>query len=419
MSQLSFFQSATLTVSELTGYLRNLIESDEILQDLWVQGEISNLTHHTSGHLYFTLKDSNAELRCVMWRNIALRQTQLPANGDAVEVHGYISVYETRGQYQLYADAIRPLGEGALFQEFLRLKARLEAEGLFDPARKRPIPKLPRRIGVVTSSTGAAIRDILSTLARRFPLAEVILAPTLVQGEDAPQAIVTALKSLNEQTQPDVILLARGGGSLEDLWAFNDERVARAIADSPAPIITGVGHETDFTIADFVADLRAPTPTAAAELATPDREELRLDLSEATRRLAQTAQDIIQQHAWALGGLQSRLMMQSPRSRLLSDRQRLDELIHRSLLSWDHQIALQRSELSGLQQRLDGLNPTGVLGRGYALVSRLDGQPIGSLSEVHVADLLNVRLVDGAFEAQVTRLKPDLRRGEPHGNKSD
>jgi exodeoxyribonuclease VII large subunit len=404
MTQMQMFQPATFTVSDLTGYIRELLESDEILQDLWVQGEISNFTHHSSGHLYFTLKDSSAELRCVMWRSMVQRQAALPSSGDAVEVHGTISVYEARGQYQFYADLIQPLGAGILYQEFLRLKARLEAEGLFDPEHKRPIPRWPGRIGVVTSPTGAAVRDILNTLARRFPLAEVIIAPTLVQGDGAPQKIVSALETLNESQQPDVILLARGGGSLEDLWAFNDEQVARAIAASQAPVVTGVGHEVDFTIADFTADLRAPTPTAAAEMITPDQAELRQTLIEMTRRLGQIGLDEIQERIWSLKELQNRLALRSPQAQLQNDRQRLDELIHRSQVALRHKVQLDRSSLVGLNQHLDSLNPMGILGRGYAVITHKDGAAVRSVADIEVDDRLDVRLVDGTFESQVTDL---------------
>jgi exodeoxyribonuclease VII large subunit len=411
MSQLPLFQSTVtpLSVTDLTRYLRELIESDHTLQDIWVLGEISNFTRHSSGHLYFTLKDSAAELRCVMWRNMALRQNTTPANGDAVEVHGAISVYEARGQYQLYADLIRPLGEGQLYQAFMRLKARLEAEGLFDATRKRPIPRWPHTIGVVTSPTGAALRDILNTLRRRYPLGRVVLAPTAVQGEEAPAGIVTALQTLNQIIKPDVILVARGGGSLEDLWAFNDEKVGRAIAASAAPVITGVGHETDFTIADFAADLRAPTPTAAAELAAPDIAELRLDLSEAIGQLGQAALTAISEQRWVLNRLQQRLDLRSPRPRIQSDRQRLDELAHRSRVALRHSQRLDRAGLESLSRRLEALDPPAVLRRGYAVVSRLDGQPIGVITAVQPSDDVQVRLVDGQFQARVTDVTPDER----------
>ncbi len=247
MGQPSLFSPPSLSVSELTRYLRQLLESDELLQDVWATGEISNLRLPDSGHVYFTLKDSFAALRCVIWRSTAQRIGHALANGQAIEAHGAIGVYERDGQYQLYVDGVRPAGQGWLYQEFLRLKARLEAEGLFAPERKRPLPSLPRCIGIVTSPTGAALQDMLNTLRNRYPLAEVILAPTLVQGEEAPQQIAAALRALDQSGLPDVILVARGGGSLEDLWAFNDERVVYAIADSHIPVVTGIGHETDFT----------------------------------------------------------------------------------------------------------------------------------------------------------------------------
>jgi exodeoxyribonuclease VII large subunit len=268
VTQPSLFASVQWTVSRLTQHLRQVIESDPQLQDVWVRGELSNVSRPASGHLYFTLKDAGASLRGVMWKLDAARLKFPLRDGMEVEAHGRIGIYEVSGQVQLYADVLRPVGEGALYAEFLRLKSLLEAEGLFDLSRKRGLPELPRRIGIVTSSTGAALRDMLNTLRRRLPFVDVILAPSPVQGADAPPALVAALQKLN-RFQPDVILIARGGGSIEDLWAFNDERVVRAVAASQAPVISGVGHETDFTLTDFAADLRAPTPTAAAELATP------------------------------------------------------------------------------------------------------------------------------------------------------
>ena len=401
MAQLSFLQPQSWSVTDLTFYLKDLLESDHNLADVWVQGEISNFSRPSSGHLYFTLKDARASLRCVMWRNAAARLAFSPRDGDAVEVHGGISVYEAGGQYQLYADQIRSLGEGALFQEFLRLKALLEAEGLFDPQRKRDIPAQPKRIGVVTSPTGAALRDMLNTLRRRFPLAEVILAPTAVQGDEAPFGIVKALRTLNEIAQPDVILVARGGGSIEDLWAFNDEGVARAIAASAAPVISGVGHETDFTIADFVADLRAPTPTAAAELAVPDRVDLQANILELEGRLARAALGQTQSLRWSLSHLASRLQRYSPESRIRSDRQRLDELAHRADTALNHRMMLQKTRLIALEQRLKSLNPLAVLNRGFAVVSKPDGTLVRRVQQVQPGDKLNIRVSDGEFGAQV------------------
>ena len=385
----------------MTRYLRELLESDELLQDVWVNGEVSNFSRPASGHLYFTLKDSSASLRCVMWRNAVIRQSYTPRDGDAIEVHGTISVYEMGGQYQLYADLFRPAGEGALYQEFLRLKAMLEAEGLFAPERKRPIPLKPKRIGIVTSPTGAALQDMLNTLRRRYPLVEVVLAPTPVQGDEAPARIIDALHDVVRVTNPDVIILARGGGSIEDLWAFNDERLARAIAASPVPIITGVGHETDFTIADFVADLRAPTPTAAAELATPNQADLRLDLSEYTDRLYRLLQSYTSELRWASRELQNQLERNSPLNQIQSESQRVDELDRRLGASTKHLLQLVRIQLNGLVQHMAALNPRAVLERGYAIVTNQVGEAIARVNQVSAGEALNVQVSDGNFDVHV------------------
>lgn len=389
------------TVSDLNRYLRELLESDELLQDVWVGGEVSNFMRASSGHLYFTLKDNSASLRCVMWRNTAIRQSFIPRDGDAIEVHGSISVYEAGGQYQLYADILRPVGEGALYQEFLRLKGLLEAEGLFELERKRPIPPRPQRIGIVTSPTGAALQDILNTLKRRYPLVEVVLAPTPVQGEEAPQGIIKALQDVVRIAYPDVIILARGGGSIEDLWAFNNEQVARTIASSPVPIITGVGHETDFTIADFVSDLRAPTPTAAAELASPNQVDLRLDLSELNGQLIQLLQANQRELRWTLIDLQNRLERNSPLSRIQSDIQRVDELEHRLSASIQYKLLLTRTQLKSLIQQVAVLSPAAVLARGYAIVTNQAGNTIFLVDQVSGGEALRIEVSDGSFSAHV------------------
>jgi exodeoxyribonuclease VII large subunit len=404
MSQLPLFSPkipASWTVTDLTRYLRELLESDELLQDVWVMGEVSNFSRPASGHVYFTLKDSSASLRCVMWRNAVIRQSFTPRDGDAIEVHGAISVYEAGGQYQLYADVFRQAGEGALYAEFLRLKALLEAEGLFAPERKRPIPLKPKRIGIVTSPTGAALQDMLNTLRRRYPLVEVVLAPTPVQGDEAPLGIINALRAVVQVAQPDVIILARGGGSIEDLGAFNDERVARAIAASPVPVITGVGHETDFTIADFVADLRAPTPTAAAELATPNQADLRLDLSDLNDRLNRILLGFTSELRWAFKGLQNQLERNSPLVRIQSDSQRVDELDHRLSASTKHLLQLARIHITGLVQHLAVLNPMAVLERGYAIVTDLAGEKIARVGQVSSGEALSVQVSDGVFGVHV------------------
>jgi exodeoxyribonuclease VII large subunit len=316
-------------------------------------------------------------------------------------VHGSLSVYEAGGNYQLYADLIRPAGEGALYQEYLRLKARLEEEGLFAADRKRPIPHWPKTIGIVTSPTGAALRDMLNTLRRRYPLARVILTPTAVQGEDAPASIVDALGRLNQIGQPDVILLARGGGSIEDLWAFNDERVARAIVASQAPVIAGVGHETDFTIADFAADLRAPTPTAAAELASPDQEDLRQGLEEAHKRMNRSILGIIQMQGRQLVAFRHRLNLSTPLAGIRRDRQRMDELSRRAQMAQIHTLQMRAVQLKGFEQRLSALNPQAILQRGYAMVRQVDGRLVRSVQQVTPGEALQVRVSDGDFAVHV------------------
>lgn len=390
-------------MTRLTQHLRQVIESDPALQDVWVRGEISNFSRPASGHLYFTLKDAGASLRGVVWKTDAAKMKLPLRDGMEVEAHGRLGVYEVAGQYQFYADVLRPVGEGALYAEFLRLKSMLEAEGLFDPSHKRGLPQLPRRIGIVTSATGAALRDMLNTLRRRLPLAEVILAPSPVQGVDAPPALVKAIQLLNYQL-PDVILIARGGGSIEDLWAFNDERVVRAVAASDAPVISGVGHETDFTLTDFAADLRAPTPTAAAELATPvTLFDLASAMSTLGQRMGQAIVNMIETGRIELSNIESRLRFVSPSRRLQSERQRVDELSRRGQGAQAHRLALEASRLEGLGKRLVALNPFEVLARGYAVVTRqADGSLIRSVDQAGVGEDIQVRVSDGQFGARVS-----------------
>ena len=392
------------TVSSLTRRLKDLIEGDEGMQDVWVEGEISNHSRPASGHVYFTLKDAGAQLRCVMWRSDAARLKIALQDGMLVEAHGSLGLYESGGQYQLYTKILRPLGEGALYAEFLRLKGMLEAEGLFDPARKREIPERPKKIGIVTSPTGAALQDMLDTLGRRYPLAEVIVSPTPVQGEAAPLAIVAALEKIDRLEEPEVILLARGGGSIEDLWAFNDERVVRAIAGSRVPVITGIGHETDFTLADFAADLRAPTPTAAAELATRfTRDDLLLELSEMERDLANEMESFTHQRRVQLSMMENKLRLLSPMRRVLNESQRLDEVQRRLIGTGQQCLSLRKTKVESMAKRLTALDPMAVLQRGYAVVQRKkDGLTVGHISLVQPGDDLRVRVSDGDFDARVT-----------------
>ena len=389
----------TFTVSKLTFQIRKLLEENEVLQDVWVQGEISNLSRPASGHIYFTLKDANASLKCVMWKTSAARLNLPLRDGMAVEVHGKIGVYEPAGQYQLYTDQIRGVGEGALYQEFMRLKAMLEAEGLFDPDRKKNIPELPHKIGIVTSATGAALRDMLNTLRRRLPIVEVILAPSPVQGTEAPAALVKAINTLDDQ-QLDVIIIARGGGSIEDLWAFNDERVVRTVADTMTPIICGVGHETDFTLCDFAADLRAPTPTAAAELATQITVlDLKAEVQTYKARLASATVNLIAEQKSFLSSLTAQLRYLSPARLIQSERQRVDELSRRAFMSVAYRVNLQKNHFEGTQKRLEALSPLAVLARGYAVVTRkADGGVVSRVAQA--SDVMKVRVSDGEFEVK-------------------
>ncbi len=392
-----------LSVSQVTAYIKSLFTADELLADVWISGEVSNFKLATSGHCYLTLKDGDASIRSVIWRTAAARMT-LPRDGDAVLAHGYVSVYEGQGAYQFYIDHLEAAGAGRLWQEFERLRGRLTAEGLFDDARKRSIPARPRRLGIVTSANAAALRDILRTLAARYPLVSVLLAPTPVQGADAPPNICAALTILNswsaEREPLDAIIVARGGGSIEELWAFNDERVARAIAASAVPVVTGVGHETDFTIADFAADLRAPTPTGAAAACTPELRQITQALADLQASAQVAVAQRLDRAVAAVEGLASRARRVSPERRLATDRQRVDDLARRAGLAMMNTVRGDRARLEGLRLQLAALDPGRVLGRGYAIVTR-GKDIIGSIHQVTAGDVLNVRVVDGAFDTIV------------------
>lgn len=406
MEEFSLFQPACLSVSDITRYIHELMEGDEILQEVWVEGEISNLARPQSGHCYFTLKDGGAALRCVIWRSTSVRISQQLANGSSIQAHGSIGVYEVQGNYQLYVDQVRPAGEGALYRQFIQLKEQLEAEGLFAPERKRPLPDWPACIGVATSPSGAALQDVLNCIARRFPLAEVVVAPAAVQGAEAPAELIRSLLYLDRMVQPDVILLVRGGGSLEDLWAFNDERLAYAIAGSSTPVVTGIGHETDFTIADFVADRRAPTPTAAAEIVTPEIGEMRAKLADSAGILAGRLSACLMDLRWQLKDAGGRLGFASPRRQVAQQRQQVDDMSLALLRNATHSLRLKSARLAGLAAQANALSPYGVFERGYAIVTRLaDGNPVRRVLSVSQGDEIGIRLVDGSLEARVTGRK--------------
>lgn len=400
LRQTDSYAQQTWTVSELTAYIRDLFEIDFRLQDVELEGEISNFVQARSGHLYFTLKDAQAQVKCVMWRSAAERLRFLPRDGDAVVAHGRISVYEAGGVYQLYADRLRPAGRGDLALAFERLKQQLDDEGLFAAAYKKPIPQFPRKIGIVTSADAAALRDVLNVLGRRWPLVQVLIAPTLVQGNDAPPQIVRALQWLDGRTDVDTILIVRGGGSMEDLWAFNDEQVARAIFAAEHPIISGVGHEVDFTIADFVADVRAPTPSAAAELAVPDMAEIVPLVAGLQAHLQGVMDAQLLQKRRQVQTLARHLTLLSPRSRLDSHRQRLDMLHGRLAQAVQRKLTRQQGRLAVAQAQLQAVGPLATLARGYAIVRDEHGRIIRRVSQVAVGDELDVQVGDGRFPVQ-------------------
>ena len=392
----------TFSVREITRYIHELFDADAILADIWVRGEVSNLTKARSGHWYFTIKDADAQLRCVMFRGAARSVRVDVRSGDEILVHGRVSVYDARGEYQLYADQIEAVGGvGDLHLQFEALKAKLDAEGLFDPARKRPIPAFPRQIGVVTSPTAAAWHDMQNVLRRRFPLVELILSPTLVQGAEAPRQIVRALERLNRDTDVDVIIVARGGGSLEDLWCFNEESLARAVAVSRIPVISGIGHEIDFTIVDFVADLRAPTPSAAAELATPNRDDLLLDLDRLRNGLIAVLGSALDQHKRDLGHLQSSLRFVSPLKTVQREERRLHDYRLRLGRAARRRLEQIGERLSNRRGALDAASPAHILARGYALVSDEAGNIIRGAAQVSRDQRLNVQLARDRINVRV------------------
>jgi exodeoxyribonuclease VII large subunit len=435
-----------LTPSSLNRLVRDLLE--DALPLIWIEGELSNVARPASGHIYFTLKDAQAQVRCAMFRPKSTWLKFRPADGMHVLVRARVGLYEPRGEFQLVAEHMEPAGEGALQREFEQLKARLDAEGLFDPARKRPLPRYARRIGVITSATGAAVRDVLSVMARRWPLADVEVLPVPVQGREAPPAIVQMLRKASASGRYDVVLLTRGGGSLEDLWAFNDENVARAIHASAVPVVSAVGHEIDFSIADFVADLRAPTPSAAAELLVPDAHALRRHLQQLQQRLVTLEQRRLQARIQRVDHLYARLQAQRPQARLARDRERLTHLQRRLLGVQREQMQRRRNELerahaqllaqhpklrlillqrrsAELMQRLrhsierklerDRLNlrqsgralhaisPLATLERGYSILFDQHGKVLRAAAGVDEGTPLRARLADGELPLIVTK----------------
>lgn len=391
-----------ISVGQLNRYVKMVLEQDPHLTPVLVSGEISNFVHHyKSGHLYFSLKDETALVKTVMFKTYASRLAFTPENGMRVIVRARVSLYEKDGAYQLYAEDMQPDGVGALQTAYEQLKKRLEAEGLFDQSRKKALPPFPMRVGVITSPTGAAVRDMLQILARRFPLAKVVFMPVLVQGDGAPPQLVDAVRRMNETHAADVLIIGRGGGSLEDLWAFNDESVCRAVAASAIPVISAVGHETDFTLCDFAADLRAPTPSAAAELAVPDTAELALQVQQCATRISVAVRTDLQKKALALQSMRSKRALASPLFYIEQTSMRLDYLTRAFAGQARTVLSVGKTRLSAAAAALDALSPLKVLARGYAIPQKADGEVIAGVEQVTVGERVCLQLRDGTLDCTV------------------
>lgn len=390
----------TLTVGELNRYVKMLMDNDALLSAVSVQGEISNLKYHSSGHLYFTLKDGEAEIAAVMFRSSAMNLKMVARDGMQVIAFGRVSVYEKSGKCQLYVSAMLDNGIGALQLEYERLKKQLEAEGLFDKNKKRTIPKIPKCIGIITSPTGAAVRDMINVTGRRWPSAKILLYPALVQGEQAPESLCAGLELLNAMSTCDVIIIGRGGGSIEDLWAFNDERVVRSVAASEIPVISAVGHEIDFTLCDFAADLRAPTPSAAAELAVPDRDEMRVRLDELLVRMENSALRIVNLKRDKILNAANKLELLSPSGRLALEKKDLAKKRTALEQGIERVIQKRRERLSVASAKLAAINPLAVLSRGYSY-SQKDGALVSSVKQLQIGDKLDIRFADGCASAKI------------------
>ena len=395
-----------LTVTQINEYIKMMMDSNPILKNVWIRAEISNFTnHYRTGHFYFSLKDDGALVRAVMFKTYAQNISFEPKDGMKVLVHGRISSFVRDGQYQVYVDEILPDGVGALYVAFEQLKRKLESEGLFDESRKKKLPKIPSRIGIVTSPTGAAIQDMLNILGRRFPCAEVYIYPAQVQGADAAPQLIEGLKYFNRTKSVDVIIIGRGGGSAEDLWAFNDEKLAYAVSESEIPVISAVGHESDFTICDFVADKRAPTPSAAAELAVPDSADIAAALEKVKSRMSSNLISRVSSYRKNLRYLAEAGVLSDP-SFIVNDRRM--ELIHLSEkldLITEKKIDKTKTALIASLSKLEALNPLAVVARGFGVVTDAHGGTIKSAEEVSIGDTVNVKMKDGVLTATVENIK--------------
>lgn len=394
-------QTGFLSVTQINEYLKMLLDGDRVLSSIYVRGEISNFKLYSSGHAYFTLKDETGQLKAVMFRSYASKLKFYPTDGMRVIAHGRVSVYEASGQYQLYVDDMQPDGAGALALRYEQLRRKLESEGLFDTARKKPLPEMPMRIGVITSPSGAAVHDIRNVLGRRFPCAEMLLFPSAVQGAEAPEQLRLGIEFFGMTNLCDVIIIGRGGGSAEDLWAFNDEALARAIAACPIPVISAVGHESDFTICDFVADRRAPTPSAAAELAVPDGSDLQAQLLLIGARMGGAVSNRLAQEKRMLQQIAASAVFARPERVFDPFRMRLDDREGRLARGFEKRMDTLRQRLVNGAQKLEAMSPLAVLSRGYAAVAR-DGETVTRAKELCAGDRLDVRFCDGSVAAVVS-----------------
>lgn len=416
---------AVLSVGQVNAYVKRIIDSDRILANIFVRGEISNFTdHYRTGHLYFTLKDEDGAISAVMFRNAAEKLRFIPEDGMKVILHGRVSAFVKTGQYQIYVDDIEPDGVGSLYFAFEQLKRKLAAEGLFDETRKRPLPRYPSRVGVITSPTGAAIRDIINISGRRYPLAELILYPALVQGDEAAASLISGMRYFNTPDENggdrvDLIIIGRGGGAIEDLWAFNDEVLARNIAASRIPVISAVGHETDFTICDFAADLRAPTPSAAAELAFPDRNDLRRRFMNVITHMSLAMDSRINSERKRLDALARSRSLTDPRY-IIDDRRMLLAALSDGLnLRMNSIVRDDRAKLGALTATMRALDPMAVISRGYSAVFGDDGKIVKSVGDVTAGKHLTLRVTDGEIDADVTGIRVIDKKtcnGEENGN---
>ena len=396
------FPSA-VSVSELNTFIKMLLESAPTLNDVYVKGEISNFKNHiSSGHFYFSLKDKDSQIKAVMFRSSASKMKFVPENGMMVVAHGRVASYVRDGQYQLYADSMEPDGVGALYVAFEQLKQRLAAQGVFAPEKKKPLPKIPKTIGVITSPTGAAVRDIINIATRRFPFAKIVVYPALVQGENAASSLISGIRYFNDTGSADVIIIGRGGGSIEDLWAFNDENLAKTVCASEIPVISAVGHETDFTICDFAADLRAPTPSAAAELAVPDTAELKHKINNIISRESAVLLQMLSAKRETLARYEKSRYLSSPGHMIDDRRMALVLSSERLMTSAAHVNEIKKHALSALSGKLEALSPLAVLSRGYGVVSSEEGKLIKEIADVSVGDKITVKVRDGEIYAGVS-----------------